>query len=136
MRFVLKSSETPSILIERKTMERLFCPRCQEVFGHRDHFCHKCGFRKGKPFSRKQWWSIALLTNLLIVLLDALLGLSCVGLFILIMVFVIVASPDTCYVEYNSWQRQFILVTTPANRPGRSRKRHPLADIRIDRACS
>jgi hypothetical protein len=42
----------------------------------------------------------------------------------------------TCYVEYNSWQRQFILVTTPANRPGRSRKRHPLADIRIDRACS
>ncbi len=44
--------------------------------------------------------------------------------------------PDICYVEYNSWQRQFILVTTPANRPGRSRKRHPLADIRIDRACS
>ncbi len=43
--------------------------------------------------SRKQWWSIALLTNLLIVLLNALLGLSCVGLFILIMVFVIVASP-------------------------------------------
>ena len=21
--------------------------------------------------------------------------------------------PDTCYVEYNSWQRQFILLTTP-----------------------
>ncbi len=54
-------------------MKRLFCPRCQEVFEQRDHFCHKCGLRKGKPFSRKQWWSIALLTNLLIVLLCAVL---------------------------------------------------------------
>ncbi|MDQ2902284.1 MAG: hypothetical protein ABI456_16270 [Ktedonobacteraceae bacterium] len=54
-------------------MEQLPCPRCQELFERSDRFCKKCGLRKSKPFSQKQWWSVGLLTNLLIVLLCVVL---------------------------------------------------------------
>lgn len=54
-------------------MKQLDCPRCLEPFERGDRFCKKCGLRKSRPFSQSRWWSFALLTDLLIILLIAVI---------------------------------------------------------------
>lgn len=52
-------------------MQQLLCPRCHKPFEYSARFCDKCGFKKGKTFSKRLWWWIALLVDLLLVVLLA-----------------------------------------------------------------